>query len=115
MRNFIVRFPGKKDGVIVLATHYETNYPLKHINFVGANDGGSTTGLLMAIADQLRADWPMAKSSTATRCGWSSTTAKRPFNPPGPTPTRSTAPVTWLPNGAATEPSARSRPSSSPT
>jgi Zn-dependent M28 family amino/carboxypeptidase len=49
-----VRFPGKKDGVIVLATHYETNYWLKDINFVGANDGGSTTGLLMAIADQLR-------------------------------------------------------------
>ena len=55
MRNFIVRFPGKNDGVIVLATHYETNYPLRNINFVGANDGGSTTGLLLAIADQLRA------------------------------------------------------------
>jgi len=54
MRNFIVRFPGKKDGVIVLSTHYETNYPLRTINFVGANDGASTTGLLMAIADQLR-------------------------------------------------------------
>jgi Zn-dependent M28 family amino/carboxypeptidase len=54
MRNFIVRFPGKKNGVIVLATHYETNYWLRNINFVGANDGGSTTGLLMAIADQLR-------------------------------------------------------------
>jgi Zn-dependent M28 family amino/carboxypeptidase len=54
LRNFIVRFPGKKNGIIVLATHYETNYPLKNINFVGANDGGSTTGLLMAIADQLR-------------------------------------------------------------
>jgi Zn-dependent M28 family amino/carboxypeptidase len=55
MRNFIVRFPGKKDGVIVLATHYETNYWLRNINYVGANDGGSTTGLLLAIADQLRA------------------------------------------------------------
>jgi Zn-dependent M28 family amino/carboxypeptidase len=55
MLNFIVRFPGKKDGVIVLATHYETNYWLKNINYVGANDGGSTTGLLLAIADQLRA------------------------------------------------------------
>ncbi len=56
MRNFIVRFPGKKNGVIVLATHYETNYWLRNINFVGANDGGSTTGLLMAIADRLRAE-----------------------------------------------------------
>lgn len=55
MRNFIVRYPGTKDGVIVLASHYETNYPLRNIHFVGANDGGATTGLLMAIADQLRA------------------------------------------------------------
>ncbi len=55
MRNFIVRFPGKKDGAIILATHYETNYWLRNINFVGANDGAATTGLLMAIADQLRA------------------------------------------------------------
>jgi glutaminyl-peptide cyclotransferase len=54
LRNFIVRFPGKKDGVIVLSTHYETNYPLRNINFVGANDGAATTGLLLAIADQLR-------------------------------------------------------------
>jgi glutaminyl-peptide cyclotransferase len=56
MCNFIVRFPGKKPGVIVLGTHYETNYPLRNINFVGANDGASTTGLLMAIADRLRAE-----------------------------------------------------------
>lgn len=54
LHNFIVRFPGKKDGVIVLGTHYETNYPLRNISFVGANDGAATTGLLMAIADQLR-------------------------------------------------------------
>jgi Zn-dependent M28 family amino/carboxypeptidase len=61
MRNFIVRFPGKRDGVIVLSTHYETNYPLRTINFVGANDGGSTTGLLLAIADQLRSDGARGK------------------------------------------------------
>jgi Zn-dependent M28 family amino/carboxypeptidase len=54
LRNFIVRFPGKKPGIIVLATHYETNYPLRNINFVGANDGAATTGLLMALADQFR-------------------------------------------------------------
>jgi Zn-dependent M28 family amino/carboxypeptidase len=56
MCNLIVRFAGKKPGVIVLGTHYETNYPLRTINFVGANDGASTTGLLMTIADQLRAE-----------------------------------------------------------
>jgi Zn-dependent M28 family amino/carboxypeptidase len=54
LRNFIVRFNGKKPGVIVLGSHYETNYPLRNINFVGANDGAATTGLLMAIADRLR-------------------------------------------------------------
>jgi glutaminyl-peptide cyclotransferase len=54
LHNFIVRFPGKKDGEIVLGTHYETNYPLRNINFVGANDGAATTGLLMTIADELR-------------------------------------------------------------
>ena len=53
LRNFIVRFPGSKPGVIVLGTHYETNYPLRNINFVGANDGAATTGLLMAIGDRL--------------------------------------------------------------
>src|SRR5580692_10247349 len=54
LRNFIVRFPGSKPGIIVLGTHYETNFPLRNINFVGANDGAATTGLLMAIADRLR-------------------------------------------------------------
>jgi Zn-dependent M28 family amino/carboxypeptidase len=62
MRNFIVRFPGKKNGVIVLATHYETNYWLRNINYVGANDGGSTTGLLMAIADRLRSETAHGKT-----------------------------------------------------
>ncbi len=55
MRNFIVRFPGRKPGIIVLATHYETKYPLRNIHFVGANDGGSTTGLLIEMANELRA------------------------------------------------------------
>ena len=54
LHNFIVRFPGKKDGIIVLGSHYETNYLLRNINFVGANDGAATTGLLIGIGDQLR-------------------------------------------------------------
>jgi Zn-dependent M28 family amino/carboxypeptidase len=58
MRNYIVRYPGKKDGVIVLATHYETNYPLRDINFVGANDGAATTALLIEIGRMLRAHPP---------------------------------------------------------
>ncbi len=61
MCNFIVKFPGRKNGVIVLATHYETNYPLRTIDFVGANDGGSTTGLLMAIGDRLKEETERSK------------------------------------------------------
>lgn len=53
MRNYIARYPGTKDGVIVIATHYDTVYSLK--NFVGANDGGSGTGLLLELAHHLRA------------------------------------------------------------
>jgi len=58
MRNYIVRYPGKRDGVIVLASHYETNYPLKDINFVGANDGACTTALLIEIGEYLRTHPP---------------------------------------------------------
>ena len=54
MHNLIVRFPGKKDGVIVLASHYETNYPLRNTSYVGANDGAATSALLIEIANQLR-------------------------------------------------------------
>jgi len=70
MRNFIVRYPGKKNGIIVLGTHYETNYPLRNIGFVGANDGASTTGLLMAIGDRLHAETAAEESWKATRSGW---------------------------------------------
>ena len=54
MNNIVARFPGKKSGVIVLAGHYDTNYPLKNTSFVGANDGGSNVGLMLEIASQLR-------------------------------------------------------------
>jgi Zn-dependent M28 family amino/carboxypeptidase len=52
MKNLIAKFPGTKDGVIVIGGHYDTNYPLKH--YVGANDGGSSTGLLLELANQFR-------------------------------------------------------------
>jgi glutaminyl-peptide cyclotransferase len=62
MRNFIVKYPGKKDGVIVLASHYETNYPLKDIAFFGANDGGCTTALLIALGQYYRDHPPQGYS-----------------------------------------------------
>ncbi|MGH9617883.1 MAG: M28 family peptidase [Acidobacteriaceae bacterium] len=54
MHNFIVKLPGRKPGVIVLASHYETNYPLRNIDYVGANDGASTSGLLIELANEFR-------------------------------------------------------------
>ncbi|HUR36934.1 MAG TPA: M28 family peptidase [Terriglobales bacterium] len=52
LRNLIVKFPGTDDSIVVVASHYDTNHPLK--NYVGANDGGSSTALLLEIANQLR-------------------------------------------------------------
>ena len=57
MNNIIAKFPGKKDGIIVVAGHYDTNYPLPK-SYVGANDGGSSTALLLALADHFRSHPP---------------------------------------------------------
>jgi glutaminyl-peptide cyclotransferase len=54
VRNIIAKYPGTRDGVIVIAGHYDTNYPLQGTGYVGANDGGSTTALLLELANQLR-------------------------------------------------------------
>ncbi len=62
MQNLIVQYPGRKDGIIVLATHYETNYPLREIPFVGANDGACTTALLISIGQYLRTHPPQGYS-----------------------------------------------------
>jgi Peptidase family M28 len=56
VHNIIAKFPGKKDGIIVIASHYDTNWPLRNENYVGANDGGSSSGLLLEIANQLRGE-----------------------------------------------------------
>src|SRR5262249_11132846 len=50
----IAKFSGSKDGIIVIGSHIDTNYPLRNTTFAGANDGGSSTALLLAVADQLR-------------------------------------------------------------
>ncbi len=55
VRNIIAKFPGTKDGIIVIMGHYDTVYPLRNSGFVGANDGGSSTAILLEYANQLRA------------------------------------------------------------
>jgi glutaminyl-peptide cyclotransferase len=47
MKNFLVKIPGEKPGIILLATHYDT----KRIpNFVGADDAGSSTAVMLELA-----------------------------------------------------------------
>lgn len=62
MHNLIVKFPGKKDGIIVLASHYETNFWLKDIHFIGANDGACTSALLIALGEYYREHPPQGYS-----------------------------------------------------
>jgi glutaminyl-peptide cyclotransferase len=54
VRNIIAKFPGSREGVIVVAGHYDTNYWLRNTGYVGANDGGSSTAILLELANQLR-------------------------------------------------------------
>ena len=54
VHNIIAKYPGTKDGIIVIASHYDTNYPLRDTAYVGANDGASSSALLLEFANQLR-------------------------------------------------------------
>ena len=54
VHNIVAKFPGTRDGIIVIASHYDTNWPLKDISYIGANDGASSSALLLEIANQLR-------------------------------------------------------------
>ena len=47
MKNIVARIAGDKPGIIVLATHYDTKLMQ---NFVGADDGGSSTGVMLELA-----------------------------------------------------------------
>ena len=81
MRNYIVKFPGKKDGIIVLASHYETNYPLRDIEFYGANDGAATSALLIEIGNVLRAHPPEGYSVWLVFDDGEEAIANPPYNP----------------------------------
>jgi hypothetical protein len=69
MCNFIAEFPGTREGVIVVAGHYDTLY--NRPDFVGANDGGSSTGLLLELAKELRGQMKNGKREGYTiRLAW---------------------------------------------
>ena len=47
MKNILVKIPGQKPGIILLGTHYDTK---RLENFVGADDAGSSTGVMLEMA-----------------------------------------------------------------
>jgi Zn-dependent M28 family amino/carboxypeptidase len=49
MRNLIAKFPGQSGAAIVITGHFDTK-PMPGRVFVGANDGGSSTGFLLEFA-----------------------------------------------------------------
>src|ERR1700738_356228 len=50
MKNIVAKIPGDKPGIIMLATHYDTKLMP---NFVGADDAGSSTGVMLELAHSL--------------------------------------------------------------
>jgi Zn-dependent M28 family amino/carboxypeptidase len=52
MKNILAKFPGKSGRAVVITGHFDTKlFPGR--KFVGANDGGSSTGLLLELAHVL--------------------------------------------------------------
>jgi glutaminyl-peptide cyclotransferase len=47
MKNILVKIPGDKPNIILLGTHYDTK---RLENFVGADDAGSSTGVMLELA-----------------------------------------------------------------
>ena len=47
MKNIVAKIPGEKQGIILLGTHYDTK---KMENFVGADDAGSSTAVMLELA-----------------------------------------------------------------
>jgi glutaminyl-peptide cyclotransferase len=54
MANVIAVLPGRRPDVILVGGHYDTKW-FRDIRFVGANDGGSSTALLLELARTLAA------------------------------------------------------------
>src|SRR6185436_12275556 len=55
MKNVIAEIHGASPDIIAIGSHYDTK-PFKEFSFVGANDGGSSTGALLEIARVMASD-----------------------------------------------------------
>lgn len=52
MVNVIAELPGRRPDIILVGGHYDTKF-FPNFRFVGANDGGSSTGFLLELARRL--------------------------------------------------------------
>ncbi len=93
MRNLIARVPGKSGKAIVISGHYDTKLMP---GFVGANDGGSSTGFLLEMLEALQ-----GSRRGRTTSGWFGSMARR-RSANGATPIACTAAVIWRRNGSPT-------------
>ncbi|MGB2625497.1 MAG: M28 family peptidase [Candidatus Acidiferrum sp.] len=60
MKNILVKISGQQQGIILLGTHYDTK---KLPDFVGADDGGSSTAVMMEVARNLCAQKQPGKNA----------------------------------------------------
>lgn len=78
MANVIAVLSGRRPDVIMLAGHYDTKL-FRDFRFVGANDGGSSAGLLIELARRLAAVphdftyWVVWLDGEEARVSWTST------------------------------------------
>ena len=106
VRNIIAKFPGTRDGIIVIAGHYDTNIPCAK-----PDTSAQTTA---APRPRCFSSSPInfaEGNATATASGCCGPMVKKPSKN-GPRPTVSTAPGIWLRSGRTTALSERSRHSS---
>jgi hypothetical protein len=109
VRNIIAKFPGTKDGIIVIAGHYDTNIRSAILS----------TWARMTAARRPRFCWKSptsfaGRTGTATASGWYGPMAKKPCAL-GRRPTAFTAQNIWPSVGKKTAPPKKSRRSCSPT
>lgn len=55
MANVTAELPGESNDVVIISSHYDTKY-FKDFKFVGANDGGASTGALLEMARVMAAN-----------------------------------------------------------
>jgi glutaminyl-peptide cyclotransferase len=55
MKNLVAELPGQQSASIIIASHYDTK-KFTDFRFVGANDGASSTGVLLELARVLATD-----------------------------------------------------------